>query len=44
MIADWGIGEEGTHEALLETGGKYAEQVGVQRRYYGEGGVENEEN
>ena len=44
MIADGGIGEEGTHEELLKAGGKYAELFEVQSKYYKEGEVENEEN
>ena len=44
MIADGGIGEEGTHEELLKTGGKYAELFEVQSKYYKEGEGENEEN
>ena len=44
MIADGGIGEEGTHEELLKAGGKYAELFEVQSKYYKEGEVENEAN
>ena len=44
MIADGGIGEEGTHEELLKAGGKYAELYEVQSKYYKEGEDENEEN
>ncbi len=44
MIADGGIGEEGTHEELLKAGGKYAELFEVQSKYYKEGEGENEEN
>ncbi len=44
MIADGGIGEEGTHEELLKAGGKYAELFEVQSKYYKEGESENEEN
>ena len=44
MIADGGIGEEGTHEELLKAGGKYAELYEVQSKYYKEGEEENEEN
>ena len=44
MIADGGIGEEGTHEELLKAGGKYAELYEVQSKYYKEGEGENEEN
>lgn len=42
MIADGGIGEEGTHEELLHAGGKYAELFEVQSRYYKEGGEDDE--
>ncbi len=38
FIADGGITEEGTHEELLELGGKYANLFEVQSRYYREGG------
>ena len=44
MIADGGIGEEGTHEELLKAGGKYAELFEVQSKYYKEGEDEHEEN
>lgn len=44
MIADGGIGEEGTHEELLKAGGKYAELFAVQSKYYKEGEAENGEN
>ena len=44
MIADGGIGEEGTHEKLLKAGGKYAELFEVQSKYYKEGESENAEN
>ena len=44
MIADGGIGEEGTHEELLKVGGRYAELYEVQSKYYKEGEDENEEN
>jgi ATP-binding cassette subfamily B protein len=44
MIADGGIGEEGTHDELLKAGGKYAELYEVQSKYYKEGEDENEEN
>lgn len=43
MIADGGIGEEGTHEELLKAGGKYADLYKVQSKYYKEGEGENEE-
>ena len=42
MIDDAGICEEGTHEELLELGGKYAELYAVQSQYYREGDAENE--
>ena len=44
MIADGGIGEEGTHDELLKAGGKYAELFEVQSKYYKEGEDENEES
>lgn len=44
MIVDGRIGEEGTHEALLNAGGKYAELFAVQSKYYQEGGDGHEEN
>jgi ATP-binding cassette subfamily B protein len=44
LIADAGIAEEGTHEELLQQGGKYAELFEVQSKYYKEGADENEEN
>ncbi len=43
------ISEEGTHDSLMETGGKYAELYAVQSKYYKEektgeeGGIRNEE-
>ena len=42
MIDNGGIGEEGTHEELLTTGGKYAELYEVQSKYYREGEGEDE--
>lgn len=44
MIADGSIVEEGTHEELLKSGGKYAALFEVQSKYYKEGESENEEN
>lgn len=44
LITDGGIGEEGTHEELLQAGGKYAELYEVQSKYYREGENEHEEN
>ena len=43
FIADGGIAEEGTHEALLALGGAYAKLFEVQSRYYREGGDVDEE-
>lgn len=37
LLADGGIAEEGTHEALLAAGGPYAQLFEVQSRYYQEG-------
>lgn len=44
MIAEGGIGEEGTHEELLNQGGEYARLYEIQSKYYREGAQENEEN
>ena len=44
LVADGTIAEEGTHEALLEKGGAYANLFEVQSRYYREGGEEYEED
>lgn len=44
MIVDGQIGEEGTHEELLNAGGKYADLFAVQSKYYQEGGEGHEEN
>ena len=43
FIADGGIAEEGTHQALLAKGGAYARLFAVQSRYYQEGGAQDEE-
>lgn len=43
MIDNAGICEQGTHDELLRTGGKYAELYEVQSRYYREEGAENGE-
>lgn len=43
LIDNGGIGEEGTHEELLNKGGKYAELYEVQSKYYREGEGEYEE-
>lgn len=37
FISDGNIAEEGTHDSLLELGGKYAKLFDVQSRYYQEG-------
>ncbi len=42
MISDGGIAEEGTHEELLKTGGKYADLYEIQSKYYQEGEDKNE--
>ena len=44
FVADGTIAEEGTHEALLEKCGAYANLFEVQSRYYREGGEDHEEN
>lgn len=43
FIADGGIAEEGSHEALLAKKGAYADLFEIQSRYYREGGAEHEE-
>ncbi len=43
LLGDGTIMEEGTHESLLNMGGRYAELFEVQSRYYKEGGAENED-
>ena len=43
MIDHAQISEEGTHDKLLQLGGKYAELYEVQSKYYKEGEKENEE-
>lgn len=43
MLDNGGIGEEGTHEALLKLGGKYAELFEIQSKYYREGENRNED-
>lgn len=44
LIGNGGIEEEGTHEELLNLGGKYAELYEIQSKYYKEGEEEHEEN
>ena len=39
LLADSGIAEEGTHEALMAQGGQYAALFEMQSRYYREGGM-----
>ena len=34
LIENGGIAEEGTHDSLLELGGRYAYLFGIQRKYY----------
>lgn len=43
FISNGNIAEEGTHEALMEQGGKYAELFRVQSKYYKEGSDFDEE-
>lgn len=43
LLEDGGVAEEGTHDFLLATGGKYAEMFEVQRQYYQEGAVDDEQ-
>ena len=42
LIEDGGIAEEGTHEELLERGGRYAYLFNLQSKYYKEGAMEDE--
>ena len=42
LIENGGIAEEGTHEELLEKGGRYAYLFNVQSKYYKEGAMEDE--
>ena len=35
LLADGKIAEEGTHDSLMEQGGRYAELFAIQSRYYG---------
>lgn len=42
LMEQGGILEEGTHEQLMEQGGRYAELFSVQSQYYHEGGEINE--
>lgn len=43
LIDNGGIAEEGTHDALLKAGGRYAGLYEIQSKYYREGDAENEE-
>ena len=42
LIENGGIAEEGTHEELLEAGGRYAYLFDIQSKYYKEGAMEDE--
>ena len=42
LIENGGIAEEGTHEALLERGGRYAHLFEIQSKYYKEGAMDDE--
>ena len=42
LIENGGIAEEGTHESLLEAGGRYAYLFNLQSKYYKEGAMEDE--
>lgn len=42
LIENGGIAEEGTHEELLEKGGRYAYLFNIQSKYYKEGAMEDE--
>lgn len=44
LIENGVIAEEGTHDILIKTDGKYAGLFEIQSRYYREGGTDNEEN
>lgn len=44
LIEDAKISEEGTHESLMQLGGKYAELYSVQSEYYKKGGDNNGES
>ena len=42
LIENGGIAEEGTHDSLLEQGGRYACLFDIQRKYYQEGAMDHE--
>lgn len=42
LIENGGIAEEGTHDSLLEQGGRYAYLFDIQRKYYQEGAMDHE--
>lgn len=42
LIENGGIAEEGTHEELLDAGGRYAYLFNIQSKYYKEGAMEDE--
>ena len=42
LVENGGIAEEGTHEELLEKGGRYARLFNIQSKYYKEGAMEDE--
>ncbi len=42
LIENGGIAEEGTHEELLDAGGRYACLFNIQSKYYREGAMEDE--
>ena len=42
LIENGGIAEQGTHDSLLEQGGRYAYLFGIQSKYYQEGEMEDE--
>lgn len=44
LIHDGKIIQEGTHQELMEKGGRYAELFEIQSKYYQEGGKEDEES
>ncbi|MDE7218889.1 MAG: ABC transporter ATP-binding protein/permease [Oscillospiraceae bacterium] len=42
LVENGGIAEEGTHEELLQAGGRYAYLFDIQSKYYKEGAMEDE--
>ena len=44
LLEDGRIIEEGNHDSLIASGGRYAEMFEAQSRYYREGGIQSEED